>query len=331
MCSAPPPSRARPRAVRAPRLPVAERAVFALLLVALMMRWAEDPGGPTSRSLRCWASPRWRSWPGGRSLPRLRSRSACSSTRPASSSGCRCSPALWLDQGRWRAVGRRAASAGAVLGACVAALFAFDLLPHADARTMVDGRAQPFADRTSTSTGRSISRSAARAACRRRCARTPAIRPMRCMSAAGLLVIGALHRDPGTARRARAGRPRCWCRCRRSSFSAWSPTTSRAGPCSPHSTSGCCAPSGRVAHPNAAPPALAAAGASRSAALVIPLIHPKTWPIEDPIFAPTPVIERLARRLGGPATPRFRDVLERCDPGWRSVLDDAPGTSARNR
>ena len=64
------------------------------------------------------------------------------------------------------------------------------------------------------------------------------------------------------------------------------------------------------------------------AVLVIPLIHPKTWPIEDPIFAPTPVLERLARRFGGPATPRFAEVLVRCDPGWRTVLDDAHGTPA---
>jgi hypothetical protein len=39
--------------------------------------------------------------------------------------------------------------------------------------------------------------------------------------------------------------------------------------------------------------------------------------------------ERVAAALGGPPTPRFAAVLERCDPGWRSVLADAPGTVQR--
>ena len=56
------------------------------------------------------------------------------------------------------------------------------------------------------------------------------------------------------------------------------------------------------------------------AALLVPLIHPKTWPIEDPIFAPTPVLERLARRVGGPATPRFAQALER-DPAPGELLE----------
>ena len=58
-----------------------------------------------------------------------------------------------------------------------------------------------------------------------------------------------------------------------------------------------------------------------AAALVIPLIHPKTWPIDDPIFSPAPVIDHLVQRLGGPRTPRFADALARCDPQWRSVLE----------
>ena len=39
------------------------------------------------------------------------------------------------------------------------------------------------------------------------------------------------------------------------------------------------------------------------------------------IYAPSPTIEWIARVLGGPATPHITTVLERCDPGWRSVLD----------
>ena len=58
------------------------------------------------------------------------------------------------------------------------------------------------------------------------------------------------------------------------------------------------------------------------AALIVPLIHPRTGRIADPIFAPTPVIERIAQDLGGAQTPRFAMVLTRCDPGWHSVLGD---------
>ena len=35
-----------------------------------------------------------------------------------------------------------------------------------------------------------------------------------------------------------------------------------------------------------------------AAMLVIPLVHPKTWPIEDPIFSPAPVIDRAAQEVG---------------------------------
>jgi len=58
------------------------------------------------------------------------------------------------------------------------------------------------------------------------------------------------------------------------------------------------------------------------AALLIPLIHPRTWRILDPIFAPMPAVERLVTTLGGPRTPRFATAIERCDPSWRQVLGD---------
>ena len=65
------------------------------------------------------------------------------------------------------------------------------------------------------------------------------------------------------------------------------------------------------------------------AALMLPLLHPKTVHIDDPIFMPMPVIDRLARRLGGPTTPRFADALARCDPDWREVLDVPPSNAGR--
>ena len=56
------------------------------------------------------------------------------------------------------------------------------------------------------------------------------------------------------------------------------------------------------------------------AVLVIPLIHPFTYRVKTAIYTPTPAIDRLARDLGGPRTPPFATVLERCDPDWRNVL-----------
>ncbi|MEO9190556.1 MAG: hypothetical protein ABI224_11250 [Acetobacteraceae bacterium] len=58
-----------------------------------------------------------------------------------------------------------------------------------------------------------------------------------------------------------------------------------------------------------------------AALLMTPLVHPKTWPIDDPIFSPAPVIDHAVQALGGPSTPRFRAALARCDAGWRSVLE----------
>lgn len=56
------------------------------------------------------------------------------------------------------------------------------------------------------------------------------------------------------------------------------------------------------------------------AALLLPLLHPKTARVDEPIFAPAPVLERIAIALGGPRTPSFESALARCDPGWRDVL-----------
>ena len=42
------------------------------------------------------------------------------------------------------------------------------------------------------------------------------------------------------------------------------------------------------------------------------------------IYAGSPVIERIVRKLGAPRTPSFPESLQRCDPTWRDVLDRAP-------
>jgi hypothetical protein len=60
-----------------------------------------------------------------------------------------------------------------------------------------------------------------------------------------------------------------------------------------------------------------------AAVLFLALSHPKYGP-EFPIYAGSPLIERVVRELGGPRTPSFAESLQRCDPTWRDVLDRAP-------
>lgn len=58
------------------------------------------------------------------------------------------------------------------------------------------------------------------------------------------------------------------------------------------------------------------------AAAVIPLVHPKPDKIEFPIYAGSPLVEWVARRLHGPRTPSVQEALAACDPHWREVLGD---------
>ncbi len=56
------------------------------------------------------------------------------------------------------------------------------------------------------------------------------------------------------------------------------------------------------------------------AVVAILVLHPKTWPVESTIYVPTPVLEHLVQRFGGPRTPSVQAALAICDPAWRSVL-----------
>ena len=47
-----------------------------------------------------------------------------------------------------------------------------------------------------------------------------------------------------------------------------------------------------------------------------------------PIFSPAPVIDRARAGLGGPENAALSRRLARCDPDWRSVLGDPPGSDA---
>ena len=122
MCSPPPPSRAPPACCSRASPARAERAAFALLLVALMMRWAEDPGR-TDIAVAALL--------GVAALAFLAGRPVAAALAVAVGLfvhetgfvfGLPLLAGLWLDQGRWRAIGRRTAWRGAVLAPRAAAL-----------------------------------------------------------------------------------------------------------------------------------------------------------------------------------------------------------------
>ena len=359
--------------------PWPERAAFALLLIALMLRWAEDPGRTdiAVAALLCAAA-----------LAVLAARPVLAALAVAVALfvhetgfvfGLPLLAGLWLDQGRWRTLGRRSVvGVGAVLGLALLLYLAFDRLPRADARTMVDVVRSHFPPHTyvdwaiyfAISGVRGVHTSLCQnagdptyalhvgggllvialciAILRRRGA--PGWPALLLVSLPPFLFLSVVANDisrwavlaafnvwllaaalPGAGLRASGLQST---RLGGTALERERPEDAgshgaRRGDAAARGEAGEGATVQGVA--SAAPLDHGQAATGRTqwwrvalAVLVIPLIHPKTWPIEDPIFAPTPVLERLARRLGGPATPRFAEVLERCDPGWRNVLDDAP-------
>ena len=320
--------------------PWPERAAFAALLTALMMRWAEDPGRTDIAVAALLAVA---------ALAVLASRAIAASLAVSVALffhetgfvfGLPLLAGLWLDQGRWRAIGRRdRVGVAFVLSLALLLYLAFDRLPRADAQTMVKVVRSHFPPHEYVDWAIYFAVSGARGA------HTPPAQhagdpPDALHVGRGLHVIGLVFST--LTGRGAPGWPAVllvsvppflflsvvandisrWAVL--AAFNVWLLCAALPGGVAARSALGQSA----IAAPTAALSQRPSAWVWRIALalLLIPLIHPKTWPIEDPIFAPTPVLERLARRFGGPATPRFAEVLERCDPGWRSVLNDAHGT-----
>jgi hypothetical protein len=73
-----------------------------------------------------------------------------------------------------------------------------------------------------------------------------------------------------------------------------------------------------------------------AALILLPLILPASriakailndW-IEQPIYSGSPAIEWVLQKAGAPRTPSLDVALERCDPDWRRVLDGVHGASS---
>jgi hypothetical protein len=62
--------------------------------------------------------------------------------------------------------------------------------------------------------------------------------------------------------------------------------------------------------------------AAASALAFLLLSYPKPTKVEHPIYAGSPLIETVFRKLGGPMTPDVDVALRRCDPNWLGVLGD---------
>ncbi|MEO6746514.1 MAG: hypothetical protein ABIS28_13000, partial [Caldimonas sp.] len=119
--------------------PWPERAAFAVLLIALMMRWAEDPGR-TDIAVAALL--------GVAALAVLAGRPIAAALAVAVGLfvhetgfvfGLPLLAGLWLDQGRWRAIKLRGrVGVAAVLGLALLLYLMFDRLARADAQTMVE-------------------------------------------------------------------------------------------------------------------------------------------------------------------------------------------------
>ena len=316
------------------RLPAGARWVYVLLFVALMLRWAEDPGRTdlTVAALLVAA------------VLALQAKQLVLSCLCLGLSlgvhetglvyGASLLAALLLDGARWRQVPRRAAAAGLlVLAAFVALYLLLGMLPHADVPTMVSVVRSRFPTNEYVDWAIYFAVSGSRGVRTSICQNLgDPTYPLHVAQGLGVIAIFiALLRNrakPSLPVALLAAVPPFLFMCAvANDLSRW--TMLAALNVWLLSAAGACDPAGD-ADAAVRRPWRQAALRIGAAMLVIPLIHPKTWRIQDPIFSPSPVIDHALQELGGPRTPRFRAALARCDPDWRSALGDPP-TATPNR
>lgn len=302
-------------------------AAFAGVLLALMTRWGEDPGRTdllvaTTVALAAMALARGR--------PVLAAIALAFGLAVHESGyvfGVPLALAWLMDDGRWERVPPAARwGAASVVVATLAVYAALPSLPHADTATMVEGvRARlPRSDTVDWSIYYAVGggRGVATALCQNRIDPTYLRHVL-----SGALVIALVAAALRGAGRASWGAL---------ALAGWAPyaflcivanDTSRWTVLGAFNVWVLCAlaPS---AHRADAAPAIRRYGPVATAALVALLVHPAFFRGDTSIYTPSPLVDRVAQRLGAAATPRFPLVLATCDPTWRSVLDPEPSAPA---
>jgi len=316
------------------RLPAGGRWVYVLLFVALMLRWAEDPGRTDLAVAALLVAAVLAFQAKQLVLSCLCLGLSLGVHETGLVYGLSLFAALLLDGARWRQVPRRTGAAGLlVLAAFVALYLLLGMLPHADVPTMVSVVRSRFPTNEYVDWAIYFAVSGSRGVRTSICQNLgDPTYPLHLATGLGVIAIFiALLRN-----RARPSLPAAL-------LAAVPPFLFMSAVANDLSRWTMLAALNvwLLSAVSACDLAEDADGADRrpwrraalrigTAMLVIPLIHPKTWRIQDPIFSPVPVIDHALQEVGGPRTPRFRVALARCDADWRSVLgDDSAATPNR--
>ena len=313
------------------RLPAGGRWVYVLLFVALMLRWAEDPGRTDLAVAALLVAAVLAFQAKQLVLSCLCLGLSLGVHETGLVYGLSLFAALLLDGARWRQVPRRTAAAGLlVLAAFVALYLLLGMLPHADVPTMVSVVRSRFPTNEYVDWAIYFAVSGSRGVRTSICQNLgDPTYPLHLATGLGVIAIFiALLRN-----RARPSLPAAL-------LAAVPPFLFMSAVANDLSRWTMLAALNvwLLSAVSACDLAEDADGADRrpwrraalrigTAMLVIPLIHPKTWRIQDPIFSPAPVIDHALQEVGGPRTPRFRVALARCDADWRSVLGDDPAAT----
>jgi len=316
------------------RLPAGGRWVYVLLFVALMLRWAEDPGRTDLAVAALLVAAVLAFQAKQLVLSCLCLGLSLGVHETGLVYGLSLFAALLLDGARWRQVPRRTGAAGLlVLAAFVTLYLLLGMLPHADVPTMVSVVRSRFPTNEYVDWAIYFAVSGSRGVRTSICQNLgDPTYPLHLATGLGVIAIFiALLRN-----RARPSLPAAL-------LAAVPPFLFMSAVANDLSRWTMLAALNvwLLSAVSACDLAEDADGADRrpwrrtalrigTAMLVIPLIHPKTWRIQDPIFSPVPVIDHALQEVGGPRTPRFRVALARCDADWRSVLgDDSAATPNR--
>ncbi len=294
-------------------------SVFALVMLVIMLRWGDD-GGRTDMAVAALL--------GGATLAFKRSRPAAAAAciaiglfihETAFIFGWPLLAALVLQAGGWRALSRRDRLAGTawLLGALVVYV-GMRFLPQTDVRTMVEtvrGRLPPHEHvEWALYYALSGTRGVVTSICQNLSDPSYWVHPASGMVVVGLVGSALLPDHAASWRRALVAALPGFV-----FLSVFANDMSRWAMFASFNVWLLC-----VAAPVAQstkPPGRRLALGIAAAIVLVPLVLYRPSIVAYRIYAPSPFIEAVVRKLGGPRTPSVEEALQRCDPGWREVLD----------